>query len=65
MNGVDTRTKFFILILVFTIGVLVRFLNDIKIEDEPVRTFTTSISLGTNYSNMGTASMQSTTTTTL
>lgn len=65
MNETDTRIKILVLILIFTIGVIVRFFNDVEVKDEPVKTFTTSISLGTNYSNMGTASVLSTTTTTL
>ena len=53
-NEADTRTTIFVLILVFTIGVVIRFLNEVEIKDEPVRinyvptvTWTSSAYIGT------------------
>ena len=54
LNEADTRVKIFVLILVFTIGVVIRFFNEVETEDEPVRinyvptvTWTSSAYIGT------------------
>ena len=56
-NEADTRTTIFVLILVFTIGVVIRFLNEVEIKDEPVRINYVSTVIWTNSAYIGTASI--------
>lgn len=57
LNKVDTRAKIFVLILVFTIGVVIRFFNEVEITDEPVRINYVPTVIWTNSAYIGTASI--------
>lgn len=61
-NEADTRAKIFVLILVFTIGVVVRFFNEIEIKDEPVRINYVPTVTWTSSAYIGTPSISTTTT---
>ena len=61
-NEADTRAKFFILILVFTIGVAVRFLDEIDIKEEPARINYVPTITWTSSAYVGTPSISTTTT---
>lgn len=61
-NEAFTRAKIFVLILVFTIGVVVRFFNEAEIKDEPVRINYVPIVTWTSSAYIGTPSTSTTTT---
>lgn len=60
-NEADTRAKVSILILIFSIGVVVRFLNEIEIQDEPIRINYVPTVSWTSPANIGTPSISTTT----
>lgn len=62
MNEADTRAKIFVLILVFTIGVVVRFFNEVEIKDEPIRINYVPTVTWTSSAFIGTPSTSTTTT---
>ena len=62
LNEADTREKNFVLILVFTIGVVVRFFNEVEIKDEPVRINYVPTVTWTSSGYIGTPSISTTTT---
>lgn len=61
-NEADEGIRVCILILVFTVGVVVRLFNEIEIEDEAARINYVSTFSWTSSSNTGTPSSSTTTT---
>lgn len=66
LNEADIKAKLIISVLILTVGIdtLLQFLEGHKTDDEPVRTYSVTISQGSTSSYAGTASNSSTTTTT-